>query len=100
MTCPYGIFGNHNSGSAFDWPAKAVKAGVHGVSGGEAMIRFNDGTLRYFTVRESARMQGFPDAYEFPVPRSRSMGAIGNAVATPIAELMALCMVTVFCLSH
>jgi DNA (cytosine-5)-methyltransferase 1 len=78
-----------HSGSPFDWPAKAIKAGVHGVSGGEAMIRFDDGTLRYFTVRESARMQGFPDKYEFPVPRSRSMGAIGNAVATPIAELMA-----------
>ena len=50
------------------------------------MIRFDDGTLRYFTVRESARMQGFPDDYEFPVARSRAMGAIGNAVATAVAE--------------
>ena len=75
-----------HSGSPFDWPAKTIKAGVHGVSGGEAMIRFEDGSLRYFTVRESARMQGFPDDYEFPVARSRAMGAIGNAVATPVAE--------------
>lgn len=75
-----------HSGSPFDWPAKTIKAGVHGVSGGEAMIRFDDGTLRYFTVRESARMQGFPDDYEFPVARSRAMGAIGNAVATAVAE--------------
>jgi DNA (cytosine-5)-methyltransferase 1 len=77
-----------HSGSAFDWPAKTIKAGVHGVSGGEAMIRFDDGSLRYFTVRESARMQGFPDEYEFPVARSRSMAAIGNAVAAPVAKLL------------
>jgi site-specific DNA-cytosine methylase len=73
--------------SPFDWPAKTIKAGVHGVSGGEAMIRFDDRSLRYFTVREAARMQGFRDD-EFPVARSRSMGAIGNAVAAPLAELL------------
>lgn len=78
-----------HSGSPFDWPAKTIKAGVHGVSGGEAMIRFDDNSLRYLTVRESARIQGFPDDYEFPVARSRGMGAIGNAVAVPIAELLA-----------
>jgi DNA (cytosine-5)-methyltransferase 1 len=78
-----------HSGSPFDWPAKTIKAGVHGVSGGEAMIRFADGSLRYLTVRESARIQGFRDDYEFPVARSRSMGAIGNAVATPIARMLA-----------
>lgn len=78
-----------HSGSPFDWPAKTIKAGVHGVSGGEAMIRFDDGSLRYLTVRESARLQGFRDGYEFPVARSRSMGAIGNAVATPLAKLLA-----------
>jgi DNA (cytosine-5)-methyltransferase 1 len=78
-----------HSGSPFDWPAKTIKAGVHGVSGGEAMIRFADGSLRYLTVRESARIQGFRDDYQFPVARSRSMGAIGNAVATPVARLLA-----------
>lgn len=77
-----------HSGSPFDWPAKTIKAGVHGVSGGEGMIRFDDGSLRYFTVREAARLQGFRDDYEFPVARSRSMGAIGNAVAPPLAELL------------
>ena len=82
------IYAKH-SGSAFDWPAKTIKAGVHGVSGGEAMIRFGDGSLRYFTVREAARMQGFRDDYEFPGSRSRSMGAIGNAVAVPVARLLA-----------
>lgn len=78
-----------HSGSPYDWPAKAIKAGVHGVSGGEAMIRFDDGSLRYLTVRESAWLQGFPDEYVFPGARSRSMGAIGNAVAVPMAEMLA-----------
>lgn len=77
-----------HSGSPFDWPSKAIKAGVHGVSGGEGMIRFDDGSLRYFTVREAARIQGFRDDYEFPVARSRSMGAIGNAVAPPLGEIL------------
>jgi DNA (cytosine-5)-methyltransferase 1 len=77
-----------HSGSPFDWPAKAIKAGVHGVSGGEGMIRFDDGSLRYFTVREAARIQGFDDDYEFSVARSRNMGAIGNAVAPPLAKLL------------
>ncbi|WP_330217616.1 DNA cytosine methyltransferase [Endozoicomonas numazuensis] len=39
------------------------KAGAHGVPGGENMIRYPDGSVRYFTVRESARLQTFPDDY-------------------------------------
>ncbi len=58
------------TGSLIDWPSKTIKAGVHGVSGGEAMIRFADGSLRYLTVREAARVQTFPDAYEFLGPRA------------------------------
>jgi DNA (cytosine-5)-methyltransferase 1 len=75
-----------HTGSPIDWPSKAIKAGIHGVCGGEAMIRFPDGSLRYLTVRESARLQGFSDDYEFPVPRSRAMGIIGNAVAIEVAQ--------------
>jgi DNA (cytosine-5)-methyltransferase 1 len=78
-----------HTGSPIDWPSKTIKAGVHGVCGGEAMIRFPDQTLRYLTIREAARLQGFPDDYEFPGARSRVMGAIGNAVAVPIADIIA-----------
>lgn len=74
-----------HTGSEIDWPSKTIKAGVHGVCGGEAMIRFADGTLRYMTVREAARIQTFPDDYEFVGARSHAMRLIGNAVPVQLA---------------
>lgn len=75
-----------HTGSELDLPSKTIKAGVHGVSGGEAMLRELDGSVRYLSVRESALVQGFPRDYEFPGFRSRVMGVIGNAVAVAVAE--------------
>lgn len=74
-----------HTGSPLDLPSKTIKAGVHGVSGGEAMLRELDGTVRYLSVRESALVQGFPTDYAFPGARSRVMGVIGNAVAVDVA---------------
>lgn len=78
-----------HTGSPIDEPGKTIKAGVHGVCGGEAMIRFWDNSLRYLTVRESARVQGFPDDYEFVGARSHAMRHIGNAVAVTVGEAVA-----------
>lgn len=78
------VYAKH-TGSPIDLPSKTIKAGVHGVSGGEAMIRHLDGQVRYLTVREAAIAQGFPRDYEFPGYRSRVMGVIGNAVAVQVA---------------
>lgn len=75
-----------HTGSPLDMPSKTIKAGVHGVAGGEAMLRELDGFVRYLTVREAALVQGFPSDYEFPGPRSRVMGVIGNAVALDVAS--------------
>jgi DNA (cytosine-5)-methyltransferase 1 len=74
-----------HTGSSADWPSKTIKAGVHGVCGGEAMIRFEDGSLRYLTIRESAKIQSFLDSYVFPGTRTAMMRAIGNAVAVDVA---------------
>lgn len=75
-----------HTGSPLDQPAKALKAGDHGVPGGENMMVRDDGTVRYFTTREAARLQGLPDTYHFPRSWSESMRQLGNAVPTQLAE--------------
>ena len=76
-------------GSTMDAPAKTIKAGHNGVPGGENMIRLDDGTLRYFSVRECARLQNFPDDWAFHGSWCRSMRQIGNAVPVMLAETVA-----------
>lgn len=78
-----------HTGSPLDEPAKTLKAGVHGVPGGENMLALPDGSVRYFTVRESARLQTFPDSYIFPSSWTESMRQIGNAVPVSLAESIA-----------
>ena len=78
-----------HTGSALDEPAKTLKAGVHGVPGGENMLRRPDGSVRYFTVRESARLQTFPDDYELHGSWTEAMRQLGNAVPVALAEVIA-----------
>jgi DNA (cytosine-5)-methyltransferase 1 len=77
-----------HTGSPLDEPAKTLKAGVHGVPGGENMLLRPDGTVRYFTVRESARLQTFPDDYCFTSSWTEAMRQIGNAVPVTLANLI------------
>jgi len=78
-----------HSGSPLDKPAKALKAGVHGVPGGENMIAYPDGTVRYFTVREAARIQTFPDDYLVTGAWGEAMRQLGNAVPVCMGEAVA-----------
>lgn len=78
-----------HTGSPIDWPAKTLKAGGHGVPGGENMLRRSDGTVRYFTVRESARLQTFPDRYELHGAWGEAMRQLGNAVPVLLAQTVA-----------
>ncbi len=75
-----------HTGSPLDEPAKTLKAGVHGVPGGENMLARPDGTVRYFSVRESARLQTFPDEYVFHGSWSEAMRQLGNAVPVELAR--------------
>lgn len=78
-----------HTGSPLDEPAKALKAGDHGVPGGENMIRFADGSVRYLTVRESMRVQTFPDTMVINSPWGESMRQLGNAVPVKLAQAIA-----------
>ncbi len=83
-----------HTGSEIDSPAKTLKAGDHGVPGGENMMALPDGSVRYFTVRESARLQTFPDWYIFPSSWTESMRQIGNAVPVTLAQIIATSVAT------
>jgi DNA (cytosine-5)-methyltransferase 1 len=77
-----------HSGNNLDWPAKTIKAGVHGIPGGEHIALLDDGSHRYLTIRECARVQTFPDSWTFEGPRTEASRQIGNAVPVHLAEIM------------
>lgn len=78
-----------HTGSYIDAPSKALKAGVHGVPGGENMLRHANGRVRYFTIREAARIQTFPDDYALDGPWIEAMRQLGNAVPVRLAKILA-----------
>ena len=78
-----------HTGSPLDYPAKPLKAGVHGVPGGENMLVNANGKVRYLTVRECARIQTFPNDWRFQGRWSHVTRQLGNAVPVALAEVMA-----------
>ena len=84
-----------------DRPAKTVKAGVHGVPGGESVIELDQRApvpgkageweylYRYMTVRETARVMTFPDTWKLEGPRGEKMRQLGNAVPVMLGEFFA-----------
>ena len=75
-----------HTGSEIDWPAKTIKAGGHGVPGGENMMRFPDGAVRYFTVYEAKLIQTFPHNYIIKGAWGEALRQIGNAVPVLLAR--------------
>ena len=79
-----------HTGSNPDEPAKTLKAGVHGVPGGEnTLTTGTNGQVRYLTLRETARIQTFPDEYLFYGTRMEMTRQIGNAVPVRLATVVA-----------
>lgn len=82
------IYPGH-TGSPIDEPSKALKAGAHGVPGGENMIRYPDESVRYYSVREAALIQTFPAGYSLNGAWGEAMRQIGNAVPVLLARTVA-----------
>lgn len=76
-----------HTGSRLDVPAKTLKAGDHGVAGGENTLAIGD-NVRYFTIRECARVQTFPDEYVFPGHWTETVRQLGNAVPVRLAHVI------------
>ncbi|MBS0016931.1 MAG: DNA cytosine methyltransferase [Arthrospira sp. SH-MAG29] len=82
-----------HTGSYIDMPSKTLKAGDHGVPGGENMIRYEDGRIRYYTIFEAKRIQTFPDTYRICGSWTESMRQIGNAVPIELGYCVAKSLV-------
>jgi DNA (cytosine-5)-methyltransferase 1 len=82
------IYAGHTP-NVLDRPAKTVKAGVHGVPGGESVIMLDDRRHRYMTVRETARVMTFPDHWRLHGPRGEQMRQLGNAVPVALGRVFA-----------
>lgn len=87
------IYPGH-TGSYIDEPSKTIKAGVHGVPGGENIVKFADGTSRYFTIEEAKRIQTFPDEYCITGSWTEGMRQLGNAVPVQLAYVVGQSVVT------
>ena len=81
-------YGSH-CGSSLDKPSKTLLAGSGGPGGGSNMFKKEDGTYRYYTLREMARLQSFPDSYKVHKTWSRGMHQMGNACPPKLARLFA-----------
>lgn len=53
------------------------------------LIEQGEKNPRKLTPREAARLQGFPDDFEFPVSNTQAYKQIGNSVCIPVVEKIA-----------
>lgn len=81
------VFGNSYVVQWEDLPSKTIIA--HLAKDGFQFIHPDVNQLRTFTVREAARIQSFPDDFQFAGSRSDKYKQIGNAVPPLFAEALA-----------
>jgi len=70
-------------------PMSTITAHVISPSSGTFVLKRNDGSYTHLTVRECARLQGFPDDYMFVHEPRQSYKQIGNSVPPMIATKIA-----------
>lgn len=49
----------------------------------------NNVGIRKLTIRECARLQGFPDSFTFPVSKTQAYKQLGNTVSVPVIKAIA-----------
>ncbi len=81
------VFDNSYVVQWWDLPSKTILAHLH--KDGFQFIHPDEKQLRTFTIREAARLQSFPDDFEFMGSRSEKYKQIGNAVPPLFAEALA-----------
>jgi DNA (cytosine-5)-methyltransferase 1 len=81
------VFDNSYVVQWWDLPSKTILAHIH--KDGFQFIHPDEEQRRTFTVREAARIQSFPDDFEFKGSRGERFKQIGNAVPPLFAEALA-----------
>lgn len=81
------VFDNSYVVQWWDLPSKTILAHIY--KDGFQFIHPDEAQRRTFTVREAARIQSFPDDFEFKGSRSEKYKQIGNAVPPLFAEALA-----------
>lgn len=56
----------------------------------------DNGGLRRLTIREGLRLFGYPEWYEIPVKETEAFDLLGNTVAVPVVEHVALCLAKIY----
>lgn len=84
------VFDNSYVVQWWDLPSKTILAHIY--KDGFQFIHPDENQARTFTVREAARIQSFPDDFEFQGSRTDKYKQIGNAVPPLFAEAIAKSM--------